>query len=247
MSEGNLKIWTQMLQNLQEAGDTVWIAEHDSNRESDSEEDIPYLQCHLLAANPDGSIVIQPKNDNGRLFPRLRMILDILAFDSHQRWQGLCGAMKACNVKLTANTEVQGIQLTPPKNLQSAQRRDRFRVEAFGSPVSFLPGDRRTPVEATLMDLSTSGMRIQLKNNKFPNVESLSDVPLMCTIDLPDSKETIEIRGSVERISETRRGQIHLGISFKYDNSPEATRTEQALSRFVVALQREELSRRKSA
>lgn len=241
MPRTDLEIWIDLLNRLVERNDAIWItqvlpAQPPAVAGTDT--------CRVLAVNQDGSLSVERATRCGEPVPAVGATVNLMAYDGTFRWAGTCTVESAAFFRLNNEHAVRAAHLSAPTDLHSAQRRDGFRVQTTGAHVILEPEKGGKPIHASLLDISVSGMSVQISDSD-PDPED--DATLNCRITLPSEKQALTIRGAVARSGLAADGSTQIGIAFSSDDKIASRRAENAISRFSAWLQRQSIAGRKRA
>ncbi|MEQ9461413.1 MAG: PilZ domain-containing protein [Phycisphaeraceae bacterium] len=241
MPRTDLEIWIDLLSRLSERNETLWITQV-------MPEQPPAVagtdKCRVLAVNEDGSLTVERNLRCGEPMPAVEATVNVLAFDGTFRWAGTCTVESGSFFRLNEDHAVRAAQLSAPTDLHSAQRRDAFRVQTTGAHVVLHNENNNQPIHASLLDISVSGMSVQLTNN---DLDPTPDSALNCRITLPSEKQPLTIQGTVARTGTAEDGATQIGVAFCTKDNLATRRAENAISRFAAWLQRQSIAGRKRA
>jgi len=173
----------------------------------------------------------------------------------------------ALSYQLNKGTTVHALQLTPPAQVWSAQRRRFFRVGADGAqlpPVFVIPtgpsadsaplpiGDAgkaagRDAFEAALHDISGGGMGLRIDARTDLAYWLRPGMALRCIFRIPGEEQPIDVPTTLMRTERVEHHLLHLGLAFALENAMEMSKLEDKLTRFATQLERAQIQRQRGA
>ncbi|SFX73177.1 flagellar brake protein [Marinospirillum alkaliphilum] len=153
--------------------------------------------------------------------------------------QGISIFFSHCKIEKLLDEEDGAVYKVPfPKTLMHNQKRDAFRAHVMRSmhvPVTLLAYERGKPIPASLLDISSTGCKLEFDHLVTPPFKSL-EIFEELSINLPEFEKVVtlavEARHAVYQESKERTT-----CGFRFINVDGRTQAE--IDRFVIFLQRE--------
>ena len=252
--------WRDTLHNLQQRNAAVEVSCVTAQENDDQL--TPIYRLRLLAFNNEAGVMTLQMPSGTEAFRNLvkEQIVKVLAIDSAQRWELTSVIAETVNFNLNEQQSVPAIILSPPMEVNSAQRRDCFRVSlnttethpdrAVG-PVMFSryspdaleqPKDASELFEGRIRNLGGGGMGVvvEASRSRKINVQDL----YLSQIKLPTHDVSLRIPVRVvhvEPLDDSRH--VYLGLRFEYENQTSCGRCEAVIGRFCAEIQRYQIQR----
>lgn len=228
----------------------------------------PRFTSRLLTISKDDTMVVERPNKSGAAKlcqPGARV--DLILPDGQQCWAGRCTVVTALAYQLNEGKAVHAVQLTPPAQVWSAQRRKFFRVGADGADlmsVYVIPtgaaadsaplpiGDKdkaagRDGFEAALHDISGGGMGLRIEARSDLGYWLRPGMTMRVVFRMPGDAEPLDVPMTLMRTERVEGHRLHLGMKFTLDDPIEQAKLEDRLTRFSTQLERAQLQRQRGA
>lgn len=185
----------------------------------------------------------------------------VLVIDKSERWEFTTRIKGFVMHDLSDKVKVNAIEVAPPTQMNSGQRRSFFRVSTAG--VAIKPA-RLTPIEVDaataqatsaepkfpaqpftgrLLNIGGGGMGIEAPQRVSAQ---LSDpIRYRCRLELPTAGEVLEVTVLTVHLEPREGGTHYLGMRFEFDDQAQQRRCEQQVVRFTTWLQRQQIQRTK--
>jgi len=222
------------------------------------------FRTRLFEFSDRGMTVEFPAGPDARRTLRPDTFVSLLVVHGSNRWQCRSHIHKLGFYKLNASTKVHAARLGPPLDVESAQRREFYRVSLTGvevEPVQMMriveqqadndgpPGEHLRggePVPPTsfacqLINLSGGGMGVEAPQQAAP--ELLLDARYLCILTLPNDATPIEVTARLLHLRTNGDGSTYLGLEFEFDDRPSRQHCVDRVCRFTAWYQRTEQQR----
>jgi len=260
--------WRGVFEQLVQTGGTVEVT---GLSESIADELAPVYRCRLLAFDDDGLVIERPTAPLAGRYFRRDGHLTILAANTAQRWQCLASVIRRVKFPLNDRVRVDALELTAPKDVQSAQRRAYFRVsvtERDLQPALLMPidedgaggqgaaadDDRADPREpaanprrsrafkAELRSLGGGGLGVTASRDVLADVEYMNRY--RCRFSLPTDEAPVEIGVQLVHIQPHSEDLVYLALRFEAEDAQRQQQFANKICRFTAWQQRRQLRRR---
>ena len=222
------------------------------------------FRSRLFEFTEAGMTVEFPPGPDARRTLRPDTIVELLVVHGPSRWQCRTTIEKFGFYKLNRMTSVHAIELGPALDVESAQRREFYRVtltDVRTQPVQMMRiieprpdndgpvgeelrgHDHREPVAfaCQMINLSGGGMGAVAPQSAAREVQV--DARYHCVLLLPNDPDPIELTGRVLHTRRQKDGTQYLGIEFEFENAADRRQSVDRLCKFTPQHQRAELQR----
>ncbi len=261
-------IWNKTIQALAERNESVevvLVSQGDEHRlPSAPDADVQPCRMRVLSSEPNGEMILQRSNASEPAAEMNRgAIVEVLLSDNGQRWRAVSEVLEGFYYKLNAQQRIRAVRLSPPHDIQSAQRRAFFRADMLGAdldmvllePVESTPSDatgaEREEIDlrlkARLVNISGGGLGVNVPVRREIVTLIRENRQYRCRINLPEIDESIDVRVQLIHLRRPTPQVLYLGLEFRFDDSAQRKRTEDLIVRFTTWMQRRQIRRARRA
>ena len=212
-------------------------------------EPMPQARLRLLAMTEDGGLIVERPDDAGPAQEiNARVEVAIYVVSGAQRMKARSRVVSVGPFALNEQMTVPAATLAPPTGVQSAQRRECYRLPTGHMDLHPVRLSPLVPVpnfdgwDARMLDLSDRGIGLSLPV-KTERAMALVGRTVNLDLQLVEKGPPLKVKARVVRVFGNDKGKACVGMAFEHESMVEQRRTQNAIQAFSTEQQRRELRR----
>ncbi len=218
---------------------------------SASGEAMPQVRVRLLAIDDDGSLVVERPRGAGAT-EGLRLATEVVVYliDGQSRMKAKSRVTGIEKHQLNDQQKVPAVRLAPPLGVNSAQRRECYRLSTGHLDLMPVRLTALVPIpnfegwDARALDISDRGIGLGLPIG-FEDAKPLDGRSVNLKVNLGSDQDplTFDVQARVVRVFSAEDGRACLGLIYEHKSLQQQRAAQQLIQAFSMEQQRKELRR----